>query len=65
VQAVVIPTIPGGEPFSLEYQHFVGRVLENRLVRADGVDRLRTAQVLEARRESLKNRGMPVDPGKF
>jgi len=62
---IVIPTIPGGEPLSLECQHFVECVLANRPVRTDGADGLRVVQVLEAGQESLKKRGMPVDPGKF
>jgi len=62
---IVIPKIPGGEPLSLECQHFIECVLENRPVRSDGADGLRVVQVLEAGQRSLKNHGTPVNPGEF
>jgi predicted dehydrogenase len=62
---IVIPKIPGGEPLSLECQHFIECVLENRPVRSDGADGLRVVQVLEAGQKSLKNHGAPVNPGEF
>jgi len=62
---IVIPKIPGGEPLSLECQHFIECVLENRPVRSDGADGLRVVQVLEAGQKSLKNHGAPVNPKEF
>jgi predicted dehydrogenase len=62
---IVIPKIPGGEPLSLECEHFIECVLENRPVRSDGADGLRVVQVLEAGQQSLKNHGTPVNPGEF
>jgi predicted dehydrogenase len=62
---IVIPKIPGGEPLSLECQHFIECILENRPVRSDGADGLRVVQVLEAGQESLKNHGASVKPGEF
>jgi predicted dehydrogenase len=62
---IIIPKIPGGEPLSLECQHFIECVLENRPVRSDGADGLRVVQVLEAGQKSLKNQGAPVNPGEF
>jgi predicted dehydrogenase len=62
---IVIPKIPGGEPLSLECQHFIECVLENRPVRSDGADGLRVVQVLEAGQKSLKDHGAPVNPQEF
>jgi predicted dehydrogenase len=62
---IVIPKIPGGEPLSLECQHFIECVLENRPVRSDGADGLRVVQVLEAGQKSLKDHGAPVNPEEF
>jgi predicted dehydrogenase len=62
---ITIPTIPGGEPLSLECQHFIDCVLENRVVHSDGADGLRVVRVLEAGQKSLKNQGMPISPQEF
>lgn len=62
---IVIPKIPGGEPLSLECEHFLECVLENRPVRSDGADGLRVVQVLEAGQQSLRNHGASVNPGEF
>jgi predicted dehydrogenase len=62
---IVIPKIPGGEPLSLECQHFIDCVLENRPVRSDGTDGLRVVQMLEAGQKSLKNQGIPISPEEF
>lgn len=62
---ILIPKIPGGEPLSLECQHFIDCVLDNRPVRSDGVDGLRVVQILEAGQKSLKNQGVPVSPEEF
>jgi predicted dehydrogenase len=62
---IVIPKIPGGEPLSLECEHFIECVLGNRPVRSDGADGLRVVQVLEAGQKSLRNHGVPVNPGEF
>jgi predicted dehydrogenase len=62
---IVIPKIPGGEPLSLECQHFIDCVLENRPVRSDGADGLRVVQMLEAGQKSLKNQGIPIRPEEF
>ena len=62
---IVIPKIPGGEPLSLECEHFIECVLENRPVRSDGADGLRVVQVLEAGQQSLRNHGASINPGEF
>ncbi len=62
---IVIPKIPGGEPLSLECEHFIEGVLDNRPIRSDGTDGLRVVQVLEAGQKSLKNQGTPVSPEEF
>jgi len=62
---IIIPRIPGGEPLSLECQHFIECVRENRPVRSDGADGLRIVQMLEAGQKSLKNQGIPVRPEEF
>ena len=62
---IVIPKIPGGEPLSLECEHFIECVLENRPVRSDGADGLRVVQVLEAGQQSLRNHGASIHPGEF
>ncbi len=62
---IVIPKIPGGEPLSLECEHFIEGVLEDRSIRSDGTDGLRVVQVLEAGQKSLKNQGTPVSPKEF
>jgi predicted dehydrogenase len=62
---IIIPTIPGGEPLSLECRHFIDCVLENRPVRSDGADGLRVVQLLEAGQKSLKSQGAPVNPEEF
>ncbi len=62
---IVIPKIASGEPLSLECEHFVDCVLDNRPLRSDGTDGLRVVQVLEAGQKSLKNQGTPVSPKEF
>jgi len=57
---IVIPKIPAGEPLALECSHFIDCVLDDRLVRSDGIDGLRVVRVLEAGQKSLKNNGKPI-----
>ena len=62
---IVIPKTPGGEPLSLECEHFVDCILDNKPVLSDGASGLRVVRVLEAGQKSLKNDGKPIDPQEF
>jgi predicted dehydrogenase len=57
---IVIPHVDSSEPLRLECQHFVQAVLENKPVRSDGLDGLRTVRVLQAGQKSLENGGAPA-----
>jgi predicted dehydrogenase len=58
---IVIPQIPGGEPLSIECNHFIECVEKRIRPRSDGRDGLRVLAVLQAAQSSLKQGGAPVD----
>lgn len=62
---IVIPKIPGGEPLTLECQHFIDCILDGRPIRSDGADGVKIVQVLEAGQKSLKSKGEPINPEDF
>jgi len=62
---IIIPTVRGGEPLSLECAHFIEGVLDGKPIRSDGVDGLRVVKVLEAGQKSLKSKGEPTNPEDF
>jgi predicted dehydrogenase len=62
---IVIPKIPSGEPLSIECEHFIESILDDKPIRSDGVDGLRVVRVLEAGQKSLRNNGIPVNPEDF
>ncbi len=57
---IVIPHVDSTEPLRLECQHFIQAVLDDKPVRSDGPDGLRTVRVLQAGQRSLENGGTPA-----
>ena len=62
---IVIPKIPGGEPLTLECQHFIDCILDDKPIRSDGIDGVQVVQILEAGQKSLKSNGEPINPEDF
>jgi len=62
---IVIPKVPATEPLTLECEHFIDCVIDNRAILSDGIDGLRVVRILEAGQMSLKNNGKPINPGDF
>ena len=62
---IIIPTVKGGEPLSMECAHFIEGILDGKPIRSDGLDGLRVVKVLEAGQKSLKSKGEPISPEDF
>jgi predicted dehydrogenase len=58
---ILSPNLEFVEPLRIECQHFVDCIMHNRKPRSDGHSGLRVVKVLEAAKESLKNKGMAVN----
>jgi predicted dehydrogenase len=60
---IVIPKIDGKEPLSLECQHFVDCVVDNKKPMSSGQEGLAVTEILEAGQKSLEQGGVPVQIG--
>ena len=57
---IYIPRINMSEPLTIECQHFIDCIQENKTPKSDGKDGLRALKVLAAAQKSLDRGGMPI-----